>query len=233
MEADGVEFVNNFETSRLSNDESGKVVIEGGDRSYTVDALLIATGRKPNTEGLGLEKTQIEMDDKGFVKVEDDLQTSVSGTYAVGDINGGPQFTYISLDDYRIVKSQLLGDGSYQRSERKNVPHTHFLNPPLAAVGLTKAQAKDKGIGVKTKTLDVANMPRAHVNGNLRGSFKVVLAKDGEKILGASFLGDCAEELINLVKMAMDHDIPASYFKNQIFTHPSMAENLNDLFNVK
>lgn len=233
MEEDGVEFVNNFSTSKLSNDKEGKVVVEDGDKSYSVDALLMATGRKPNTDGFGLDNTGIEVDDKGFVKVGDDLQTSVTGIYAVGDINGGPQFTYISLDDFRIVKSQVLGDGSYNLSKRTNVAHTHFLNPPLAAVGLTEAQAKEEGYTVKTNTVDVSAMPRGHVNGDLRGRFKVVLDEDGEKILGASFLGDSAEELINLIKMAMDHDIPASYLKNQIFTHPSMAENLNDLFNLK
>ena len=232
LQEDGVEFVNNFTTHRLSTDKEGKVIVEGSDQTFAVDALLIATGRKANTEGLGVENTNIALDDKGFMKVGDDLQTTVEGVYALGDINGGPQFTYISLDDFRIVKSQLLKDGSYKLADRKNVCHTHFLNPPLAAVGLTEAMAKEKGLGVKTNILDVSAMPRAHVNGDLRGRFKVVLDEKGEKILGASLMGRSAEELINLIKMAIDNNIPASYLKNQVFTHPSMAENFNDLFNL-
>lgn len=232
LEEDGVKFVDNFDTEKLSNNDAGQVVLEAGDDTYTVDALLIATGRRANTEDLGLENTTIKLDDRGFVAVDKNLETNVPGIYAIGDINGGPQFTYISLDDFRIVRNHLNGDNSYNLDDRKNVAHTHFLNPPLASVGLTESEAKEAGYNYITSSLDVANMPRGHVNNDLRGRFKIVVNKENHQLLGASFLGNSSEELINLMKTTMDFGITTDYFADNIFTHPSMAENLNDLLNI-
>ena len=163
--------------------------------------------------------------------MNDTCESSVPGVYAVGDVNGGPQFTYISLDDFRIVFGALTGNGQYTLKDRKNIPYTTFLTPPLARVGLTEGDAINKGYTVKTKEMLVATMPRAHVNDYLKGAFKIVVNADNDLILGATLYSQGAEELINLIKMAMDNNIPYTYFKNQIFTHPTMAENLNDLCN--
>ena len=210
----GITILNDVTLNSVSND-GNKPVITANGQNYTFDAVLYATGRKPNTANI----------------VNDTCESSVSGVYAVGDVNGGPQFTYISLDDFRIVFGALTGNSSYTLKDRKNIPYTTFLTPPLARVGLTEEDAINKGYTVKTKEMLVATMPRAHVNDYLKGAFKIVVNADNDLILGATLYSQGAEELINLIKMAMDNNIPYTYFKNQIFTHPTMAENLNDLCN--
>ena len=226
----GITILNDVTLNSVPND-SHKPVITANGQNYTFDAVLYATGRKPNTANIGLENTDITTNERGAIVVNDTCESSVSGVYAVGDVNGGPQFTYISLDDFRIVFGALTGNGQYTLKDRKNIPYTTFLTPPLARVGLTEEDAINKGYTVKTKEMLVATMPRAHVNDYLKGAFKIVVNADNDLILGATLYSQGAEELINLIKMAMDNNIPYTFFKNQIFTHPTMAENLNDLCN--
>ena len=226
----GITILNDITLNSVSND-GNKPVITANGQHYTFDAVLYATGRKPNTANIGLENTDISTNERGAIVVNDTCESSVPGVYAVGDVNGGPQFTYISLDDFRIVFGTLTGSGSYTLKDRKNIPYTTFLTPPLARVGLTEKEAINKGYTVKTKEMLVATMPRAHVNDYLKGAFKIVVNADNDLILGATLYSQGAEELINLIKIAMDNNIPYTYFKNQIFTHPTMAENLNDLCN--
>ena len=226
----GVTVLNSVTLNAVSNKEN-KPVITADNQNYTFDAVLYATGRRPNTTNIGLENTDITTNERGAIVVNDTCESSVPGVYAVGDVNGGPQFTYISLDDFRIVFGALTGNGHYTLKDRKNIPYTTFLTPPLARVGLTEEEAINKGYTVKTKEMLVATMPRAHVNDNLKGAFKIVVNTENNLILGATLYSQSAEELINLIKMAMDNNIPYTYFKNQIFTHPTMAENLNDLCN--
>lgn len=226
----GVTVLNSVTLNAVSN-KGNKPVITADNQNYTFDAVLYATGRRPNTTNIGLENTDITTHERGAIVVNDTCESSVPGVYAVGDVNGGPQFTYISLDDFRIVFGALTGNGHYTLKDRKNIPYTTFLTPPLARVGLTEEEAINKGYTVKTKEMLVATMPRAHVNDNLKGAFKIVVNTENNLILGATLYSQSAEELINLIKMAMDNNIPYTYFKNQIFTHPTMAENLNDLCN--
>jgi len=226
----GITILNDVTLNSVSND-GNKPVITANGQNYTFDAVLYATGRKPNTANIGLENTDITTNERGAIVVNDTCESSVPGVYAVGDVNGGPQFTYISLDDFRIVFGALTGNGQYTLKDRKNIPYTTFLTPPLARVGLTEEDAINKGYTVKTKEMLVATMPRAHVNDYLKGAFKIVVNAENNLILGATLYSQGAEELINLIKMAMDNNIPYTYFKNQIFTHPTMAENLNDLCN--
>ena len=226
----GVTVLNSVTLNAVSN-KGNKPVITADNQNYTFDAVLYATGRRPNTTNIGLENTDITTNERGAIVVNDTCESSVPGVYAVGDVNGGPQFTYISLDDFRIVFGALTGNGHYTLKDRKNIPYTTFLTPPLARIGLTEQEAINKGYTVKTKEMLVATMPRAHVNDNLKGAFKIVVNTENNLILGATLYSQSAEELINLIKMAMDNNIPYTYFKNQIFTHPTMAENLNDLCN--
>lgn len=226
----GVTVLNSVTLNAVSN-KGSKPVITADNQNYTFDAVLYATGRRPNTTNIGLKNTDITTNERGAIVVNDTCESSVPGVYAVGDVNGGPQFTYISLDDFRIVFGALTGNGHYTLKDRKNIPYTTFLTPPLARVGLTEEEAINKGYTVKTKEMLVATMPRAHVNDNLKGAFKIVVNTENNLILGATLYSQSAEELINLIKMAMDNNIPYTYFKNQIFTHPTMAENLNDLCN--
>lgn len=231
LSEDGVELVFNVRTKEIKNDGE-EVVLVAEDKEYRFDALLYATGRKPNIEPLHLENTSITLTDRGAIQVDEHCQTSVPGVFAVGDVNGGLQFTYISLDDSRVVDSYLNGDSSYTLKTRQHVPTTLFVQPPLAQVGLTETEAKAQGLPYAVKELAVAGMPRGHVNADLRGAFKAVVNTETKEILGASILAEGAGEIINIITVAMDNHVPYTYFTKQIFTHPTLAENLNDLFAI-
>ncbi|WP_308688940.1 FAD-containing oxidoreductase [uncultured Streptococcus sp.] len=231
IEEDGIEILQNVFTQEVKND-GDEVIVITKNKSFHFDALLYATGRKPNIEPLKLENTDIQITDRGAIQVDKHCQTSVSGVFAVGDVNGGLQFTYVSLDDFRIVFSYLAGDGSYTLDNRKNVPTTMFIAPPLAQIGLTEAQAKEQGLPYATKEIPVSAMPRGHVNADLRGAFKAVVNTETKEILGATIFSQGAQEIINILTVAMDNNIPYTYFTKQIFTHPTLAENLNDLFAI-
>ena len=231
MEEDGIEIFQNIFTQEVKND-GDEVIVVTKNRTFHFDALLYATGRKPNIEPLKLENTDIQITDRGAIQVDKHCQTSVSSVFAVGDVNGGLQFTYVSLDDFRIVFSYLAGDGSYTLDNRKNVPTTMFIAPPLAQIGLTEAQAKEQGLPYATKEIPVSAMPRGHVNADLRGAFKAVVNTETKEILGATIFSQGAQEIINILTVAMDNNIPYTYFTKQIFTHPTLAENLNDLFAI-
>lgn len=231
LEEQGVKFELNAKVLNVKNQDEA-VIVETTKSTYTFDALLYATGRKPNIEGLGLENTDIEITDRGAIKVDEFCQTSVENVFAVGDVNGGLQFTYVSLDDFRIVFNYLNGNKEYSLNHRKNVPNTVFINPPLSQVGLTEEQVKQQGVPYATKELPVATMPRGHVNQDLRGMFKAIINTETKQILGATLFGAQSHEIINLITIAMDNHIPYTYFMKQLFTHPTMAENLNDLFAI-
>ena len=231
MEEDGIQLLQNVRTTQVKND-GDEVVVVTEDREFRFDALLYATGRKPNIEPLHLENTDIELTERGAIKVDKHLETSVPGVFAAGDVNGGLQFTYISLDDFRILYSYLAGDGSYTLEDRKNVPTSMFITPPLAQIGLTEKEAQEQGLPIAVKEIPVAAMPRGHVNADLRGAFKAVVNTETKEIVGATIFSAGAQEIINILTVAMDNKIPYTYFSKQIFTHPTLAENLNDLFAI-
>ena len=231
MEEDGIQLLQNVRTTQVKNDGE-EVVVVTEDGEFRFDALLYATGRKPNIEPLHLENTDIELTERGAIKVNKHLETSVPGVFAAGDVNGGLQFTYISLDDFRILYSYLAGDGSYTLEDRKNVPTSMFITPPLAQIGLTEKEAQEQGLPIAVKEIPVAAMPRGHVNADLRGAFKAVVNTETKEIVGATIFSAGAQEIINILTVAMDNKIPYTYFSKQIFTHPTLAENLNDLFAI-
>lgn len=231
MEEDGIRLLQNVRTTQVKNDGE-EVVVVTEDGEFRFDALLYATGRKPNIEPLHLENTDIELTERGAIKVDKHLETSVPGVFAAGDVNGGLQFTYISLDDFRILYSYLAGDGSYTLEDRKNVPTSMFITPPLAQIGLTEKEAQEQGLPIAVKEIPVAAMPRGHVNADLRGAFKAVVNTETKEIVGATIFSAGAQEIINILTVAMDNKIPYTYLSKQIFTHPTLAENLNDLFAI-
>ena len=231
MKEDGIQLLQNVRTTQVKND-GDEVVVVTEDGEFHFDALLYATGRKPNVEPLHLENTDIELTERGAIKVDKHLETSVPGVFAVGDVNGGLQFTYISLDDFRILYSYLAGHGSYTLEDRKNVPTSMFITPPLAQIGLTEKEAQEQGLPIAVKEIPVAAMPRGHVNADLRGAFKAVVNTETKEIVGATIFSAGAQEIINILTVAMDNKIPYTYFSKQIFTHPTLAENLNDLFAI-
>ncbi|MGR6979944.1 hypothetical protein ACUHGC_00585 [Testudinibacter sp. P27/CKL/0425] len=148
----------------------------------------------------------------------------------MGDVAGSPQFTYISLDDYRIVREQLLGEGKRSCKDRVVFPTAVFTEPPLAQIGMTETQAASSGKEYRVVSLKADAIPKAKVLAQTDGLLKAVIDTQTDQILGVTLFCAEAHELINLFKMAMDNQIPASYLKNQIFTHPTIAEGLNDLF---
>jgi pyruvate/2-oxoglutarate dehydrogenase complex dihydrolipoamide dehydrogenase (E3) component len=150
----------------------------------------------------------------------------------MGDVNGGPQFTYVSLDDYRIVLDQLVGGGARSTVDRKAVPYNLFITPPLGRVGLTEREAQAAGLDIKVAAMDVADMatvPRARIVGEPLGRMKVVVDARTDLILGAALLCYDAHEVINTVALAMRHDITATALRDSIYTHPSMTEAFNQL----
>ncbi len=229
-EKKGISLVNGVKTKKLYN-EGEKVVVEDNlGKIFKGDALLLATGRQANSKDLNLEKARVKTNERGFIKVLDDLQTTKDNIFALGDINGGMQFTYISLDDYRIVFDNLFGDKKRKVSDRKNIPTSTFIDPTFSRIGLTAKKAKEEGFDILVFKMPIVSIPRAKQIKQTEGFLKVIVNKRNEKILGASFLFDGSSELINIIKMAMDNDISYKYLRDNIYTHPTLIEGFNELF---
>ncbi|OFS46540.1 dihydrolipoamide dehydrogenase [Staphylococcus sp. HMSC057A08] len=226
----GVRLITNVETKALKN-EGDLTTVETSQGNFTGDAILLATGRVPNTD-LALDNTDIELGTHGEIKVNNHLQTSVSHIYAAGDVKGGLQFTYISLDDFRILKSELFGDRSRHTENRGTIPYTVFIDPPLSRVGMTALEAQKLNYNYVENTLFINTLPKHKINNDGRGLFKVVINKDNNEILGATLYGKGSEEIINLIKLAIDQHIPYQVLRDNIYTHPTIAESFNDLFNI-
>ncbi|EEJ75579.1 pyridine nucleotide-disulfide oxidoreductase [Lactobacillus acidophilus ATCC 4796] len=229
LENTGIKFELGVKINRVE-DDTVFYEKDGQNLSIKSDRILAATGRKPNTQNLGLENTNIELTDNGAIKVNDHLMTTAQNVWAIGDVKGGPQFTYISLDDYRIIKDQLFGDGKRVISDRINIPYSVFITPALSQVGLNEKQAKKQEINYELKKLPVAAIPKARVAKDTRGLFKALVDPTTNQILGATLYGIESYELINQISMAMKAKIPANILRDQIYTHPTMSEAFNDLF---
>jgi len=203
---------------------------ENGDEVLSADAILVATGRRPELTGLHPEAAGIRLTERGAVETDEHLCTNVPHIHAMGDVAGGLQFTYISLDDSRIVLSALTGDGSRTVRNRGAVPYSVFLDPPLSRVGLSEEEARQKGYNVKIARLSASAIPKAHVTDQPAGFLKAVIESDTGMILGAHLFCSESQEMINLIKLAMDSGIPYTTLRDNIYTHPTMSEALNDLF---
>ena len=205
---------------------------EGKEEVQKFSAVLVATGRKPDTAELNLEKAGVALGERGEIKVNDRLCTNVPNIYALGDVHGGLQFTYLSLDDFRIIKSVLFNEGKYNLNERKHIPFNVFVIPSLAKVGMNEMEAKAAGVSYKLAKLPVMAIPKAKILGNQSGLFKVLIDENSGKILGANLFGVEAHEIINLFTLAMNEGISYESLRDQIYTHPTMAESFNDLLNI-
>ncbi|MCE5090667.1 hypothiocyanous acid reductase MerA [Staphylococcus devriesei] len=230
LEAKGITFITDANIDEFKNDDS-RTVVETSKGIFTADAVLLATGRIPNTD-LALENTDISLGERGEIKVNNHLQTSVEHIYAAGDVKGGLQFTYISLDDFRILKSEIFGDHSRTTDNRSVIPYTVFIDPPLSRVGLTAKEAQEQHYNYVENKILINTVPRHKINNDGRGIFKVVINKDNNEILGATLYGKESEEIINLIKLAIDQHIPYHVLRDNIYTHPTMVESFNDLFNI-
>ena len=215
-------------------DEDGFAVVEAscveGEIRLEADAILVATGRRPNVEGMNLEACGVQLTARGGVKTDEHLRTTAPGVWAMGDVTGGLQFTYISLDDSRIVSSDILGSGGRTTENRGAVPYSVFLDPPFSRVGLTEKEALDQGLAVKVFRLAAGAIPKARVLQKPEGLLKAVVDAKTGLILGAHLFCEESHEMINLVKLAMDAGLSYTVLRDAVYTHPTMTESLNDLF---
>ena len=196
------------------------------------DAILIATGRKPMFEGLNLQAAGIGVDAHGAIVVNDQLRTTVPHVWAMGDVKGGPQFTYLSLDDFRIIRDQLFGDKKRDIGDRDPVPYAVFIDPPLAHIGLTEEEALKRGYSFKVSRLPATSVVRSRTLKQTDGMLKAIVNDHSGKIMGCTLFCAEAPEIINIVAMAMKTGQHYTFLRDFIFTHPSMSEGLNELFDI-
>lgn len=228
LEAKGIEIVTGAKTTKI---EGATLYYTVGDTDTVLegDAILMATGRRPNTDGLEAEKAGIALSDRGAVVTDEHLRTNVPNIWAAGDVCGNLQFTYISLDDSRIIMSDMSGKGDRTTQNRGAFSYSVFIDPPFSRVGLSESEAKAKNIEYRVMNLPAAAIPKAKVLRKPEGVLKALVGAD-DQILGVQLF--CAEshEMINLVKMAMDNNLKYQVLRDFIYTHPTMSESLNDLF---
>ena len=235
LENQGVQFKFKSRVQEVSNQNEKAVIHYSHDETRYIDrfdAILLATGRSANTADLGLENTGVQMNERGQIIVNEYLQTDIPHIYAMGDVKGGLQFTYISLDDYRIVKDHLFGNKTRTIHNRGHIPYSVFISPTFSRVGLSEQEAIQQGYDVKIAKFPTAAIPRANVDGKLEGILKAIIDKKTDAILGCVLLCERSEEMINFVQFAMNQNMKYQDIANHIFTHPSMSEALNDLFNI-
>lgn len=202
----------------------------GEEDTLDGDAILLATGRRPNTEGLHAERAGVELTKRGAVVTDKHLRTTTENIWAAGDVCGNLQFTYISLDDSRIILSDVQGDGRRTTENRGAFAYSVFMEPSFSRVGLSEKEAADKGLNYRVVRMNTDMIPKAKVLRKTTGMLKAVIDKDSGKILGAALFCPESYEIINMVKLAMDHDLDYTVLRDFIYTHPTMSEGLNDLF---
>ncbi len=232
LKQDGIEFLLKAKVLRVDRTGNETILqIQVGDRKITLQGshLLVAVGRAPNTDSLNLAAAGVATDTRGFIQVNDRLETNVPGIWALGDINGGPQYTHISLDDYRIIKTNLI-DGGNRSTRDRLVPSCLFIDPELAHVGLTETEAQQQGYAIRVAKVDASAVPRAKTLGKTDGLLKAIVDADTDRILGCSLLCHEAGEVISTVQMVMQAQMPYTVLRDGILTHPTMTEGLNILF---
>jgi len=191
--------------------------------------LLVAAGRTPNTEALNLEAAGIATNERGYVRVNEFLETSVDGVYALGDVKGGPAFTHISYDDYRIVKANLL-DGESRTTRGRFVPYTVYIDPQLGRVGLSENEARRLGREIRVAKMPMTSVARALEMDETRGFMKIIVDAKTELILGAAVLGVEGGETVSMIEIAMMGGLKYTALQNATLAHPTLAESLNNVF---
>jgi pyruvate/2-oxoglutarate dehydrogenase complex dihydrolipoamide dehydrogenase (E3) component len=235
LREDGIEVLLGTQTMRAEQDEAGKIVLtvntSAGERTLSGSHLLVATGRPPNTETLNLDAAGIERDKRGFIKANERLETSVPGVYALGDVKGGPAFTHISYDDFRIIRTNLLEGGSATITNRQ-VPYTMFIDPQLGRIGLSEQEARDQDRDVLVAKIPMSYVSRAVELGETRGLMKAVVDADTGQILGCAVLGIEGGEIMAMIQIAMMGKMSYTVLRDAVFAHPTLAESLNSLFST-
>lgn len=225
LEDEGIAFHLKTEIEKVTASPKGvTVTYRSGNRTERVSGshLFVAVGRKPNTDALGLETIGLSLPEDGFIPVDERLATTVPGVWAVGDIRGGPMFTHTSWDDYRILKSQLLEDGT--RIARRNVPSVIFTDPALGRIGLTETEARKADRPIKVGRFEVCHNGHMRTFRARQGLIKVVVDAETERLLGATLFCDEAGELLHIYEMLMNADAPYSVLRDAVIAHPTRAE---------
>ena len=206
-----------------------KLRVGGKVRSLEGSHLLVATGRIPNSDTLGLSAAGIVTDNRGFIQVNDRLETSAKNIYALGDIKGGPAFTHISYDDFRIIRTNLIEKGTASGTGRL-VPYTLFIDPQLGRIGLTETEARSQNRAIRVAKMPMNYVARALEVDETRGFMKAVVDRNTNQILGAAVLGIEGGEIMAQIQLAMMGSLPYTVLQNAVFAHPTLAESLNNLF---
>jgi len=228
---EGIDFLVGPEITRVEGRSGKEVTVvvrtRAGEQRIEGSDILVAAGRIPNTADIGLDKAGIELDARGFVRVNERLETTAPDVWAIGECAGSPQFTHVSEDDFRIIRDNLAGG---KRSTRDRlIPYCMFTDPPLAHVGLSEAEAQRQGLDVRVAKLPMSGVLRAQTTGETQGFMKVLIAGRDDRILGFTMIGAEAGEVIATVQAAMLAELPYSRLRDAVLAHPTMAEGLGPL----
>ncbi|MBC7653767.1 MAG: mercuric reductase [Oligoflexus sp.] len=232
FKSENIEIHTSSEVLSVSGDNKSKIVkakINGKEHQFTGSHILVATGREPQTKQLKLSFAGVKTDDRGYIEVNDNLQTSTKNIYALGDVKGGPAFTHIAYNDYLVVTDNLLKEKNHTTKNRI-VPYCMFTDPQLGRVGITEDEAKKKKLNYKVAKLEMKYVARALETGETKGYMKAVVDADTKQILGASIIGEQGGEIMSVLQMAMLGKITYEQIRNNIFAHPLFSESLNNLF---
>jgi pyruvate/2-oxoglutarate dehydrogenase complex dihydrolipoamide dehydrogenase (E3) component len=229
LREDGIEILLNARAQEVKPGIALKVSIEGKTQMIEGSHLLLATGRVPNTDALKPAAGGIETDESGFIRANERLETSAPGVYVIGDVKGGPAFTHISYDDYRILKANLL-DGGQRTTRDRMVPFAVFMDPQLGRVGMTETEAKKSGRKIRVARMPMTSVARALEVDETRGLMKVIVDAETEEILGATVLGLEGGEVMSVLQMAMMGHLKWSALHDAVLAHPTLAESINNLF---
>lgn len=233
LEEDGIEVYVGTKATKVEPDANGgvKLTVSSGDgeKVLTGSDLLVAVGRVPNTPELNLDSAGVETNKRGFIPVNQRLETNVPGIWALGDVNGGPQFTHISYDDFRILKANLLDDGKLTTTDRM-VPSTVFTDPQLGRIGISEKEAKEKDLKVRVAKIPMSWVARALEVDETRGLMKAIVDAETSQILGCAILGIEGGEVMTMLQIAMMGQVPFEKLREGIFSHPGLAEAFNTLF---
>jgi pyruvate/2-oxoglutarate dehydrogenase complex dihydrolipoamide dehydrogenase (E3) component len=233
LREDGIEILLNADARGVQAGPSGGVRLSvsspDGEREWVGSHLLLAAGRAPNSETLNLPATGITPDKRGFIPVNDRLETVVPGIYALGDVNGNPAFTHISYDDYRILRTNLI-EGGQASTKGRPVPYVVFIDPQLGRIGLSESEARAQGKQIKVAKMPMTSVARALEVDESRGFMKAVVDAATGEILGAAILSLEGGEIMSMLEIAMLGKVPYTLLREAIFAHPTLAEALNNLF---
>ncbi len=232
LREDGIEILTETKAVRVSGSDADVVLdveTAGEAKSLRGTHLLVATGRTPNTDALKLGRAGVMVDDRGYIKVNERLETGVDGIWAIGDVKGGPAFTHISYDDFRILRANLLEGGTRTTKDRV-LPYCMFIDPELGRVGMSEKEAKEAGRDVRVAVMPAKRVARANEMAETRGMWKAIVDRQSGEILGAAILGVNGGEVVTQIQLAMMGGLKYTALREGVFIHPALAEGMNVLF---